>query len=137
MPMKMLFDRISERKIMNIYTNIINGLNEAIEKEKHSMLDELLKEINEIKEYKKLYESQKKDKIRMSEALYELMMYKYNNISYEERAEDYRKDMCKDCMYNYYDCEIKTKLPDDIRKPISSDKGWIPSTKGCGEFKWS
>lgn len=101
------------------------------------MLDELLKEIDELKKYKKLYEQQKKDKSRMSEELYELMMYKYNNIPYEERAEDYKKDMCKDCRHNYYDCEIKIKLPEDIRKPIPSDKEWIPGTRGCGEFKWS
>jgi len=98
------------------------------------MLNEFLKEIDELKNYKKLYEYQEVDKSRMSEMLYEYMLEKYNNTTYEQRVEDYKKDTCKDCRYKFY-CEIK--LPEDIRKPIPSDKGWIPGTKGCGEFEWS
>jgi len=102
------------------------------------MLDELLKEISELKEYKRLYESQKIDKARMSEELFKLMTEKYNNQSYEERCEIYRKTECRDCRSRDYCLEDFTnKLPENILEPVLSDKEWIPGVRGCKSFEWS
>lgn len=79
------------------------------------ILDRVLNEINELKEFKRLYESQKKDKERMSEKLYELMMYKYNNTPYDERVAEYKKESCSCCKYEDY-CEIK--IPENILEPV-------------------
>jgi len=97
------------------------------------MLDDFLKEIEELKEYKDKYESQKKDKKRMSDELFILMTEKYNNMTYQQRVDEYKKDMCKCCRYEY-NCEIK--LPDNILMPIPSDKEWIPAKISCKEFAW-
>lgn len=98
-----------------------------------SALESLIDEINELKDYQKLYESQKKDKAKMSEMLFELMIEKYNNTSYEERVKQFNKETCSCCRgMNYCD----RKLPEDIMKPIPSDKSWIPATKSCGSFEW-
>jgi hypothetical protein len=99
------------------------------------MLDQLLEEINELKNYKKMYENQKADKIRMSEKLYELMLEKYNNTPYEERVKLFENESCSCCKGHYY-CQIE-KLPEDIMKPIPSCNGWIPGTTCCSSFEWS
>ena len=98
-----------------------------------NILDRVLNEINELKEFKRLYESQKKDKQRMSDKLYELMMYKYNNTSYNERLLNFQEETCRYCRYEDY-CKIE--IPEDILKPIKSENAWISSTKSCGEFQW-
>ena len=97
------------------------------------MLDDFLKEIEELKKYKYKYESQKKDKQQMSNELFKLMTEKYNNMSYEQRVDEYTNDMCRCCRYKY-NCEIK--LPDDILKPIESDREWFPAKTSCKEFEW-
>lgn len=100
------------------------------------MLDELIKEIKELQEYKNKYESQLKDKQRMSDKLLELMTEKYNSQSYAERCEIYKNEMCNSC--RYYDCcKQQNNLPKDICKPIKSDKAWIPGHSTCGSFEWS
>ena len=99
------------------------------------MLDQLLEEINELKNYKKLYESQKTDKERMSKLLYEFMLEKYNNTPYEERVEIFKNETCK-CCRNYYYCQVE-ELPEDIMKPIPSCNSWMPGTKSCRYFEWS
>jgi len=99
------------------------------------MIDELLNEIAELKEYKTRYESQKKDKERMSEELYKLMKEKYDSTPVNERIEYYKKDMCRCCRNGVFgDCTID--IPDNIREPIPSDKAWIPATRTCGHFEW-
>lgn len=100
------------------------------------MLEELIKEINELRDYKIKYESLEEDKRRMSDKLFELMMEKYNNQSYQERVEIFKKEGCRDCRYKY-NCDLKDNLPQDIWIPIESDKAWIPAMKSCGEFQWS
>jgi len=97
------------------------------------IINQFLNEINELKKFKRLYESQKKDKQRMSDELYELMMYKYNNTPYDERVKYYKEDLCSCCRHEDY-CEIE--IPEDILKPIKSEEAWIPPTKTCGEFEW-
>lgn len=97
------------------------------------MLDELIMEISELKTYKKKYESATKDKLRMSELLFELMTEKYNNTPFEERKKHFKEDICRCCRWKT-SCNIK--IPEDIEKPIESDKAWIPAQRGCGEFEW-
>ena len=99
-----------------------------------NILDRVLDEINELKEFKKLYEYQQKDKERMSEELYELMMYRYNTIAYEQRSIDFQRDTCRCCRYED-SCDIE--IPKDILEPIRSDKGWIPALRSCGQFEWN
>lgn len=98
------------------------------------MLDELLKEINELKEYKNKYEYALKDKQRMSDLLYDYMMREWESMSREDRVVAYQKNNCSSCRHYGY-CNIG--LPEDILKPIPSDKAWIPYIKNCGSFQWS
>jgi hypothetical protein len=100
------------------------------------MLNELLEEIKELQSYKYKYECQAKDKERMSEELYNLMLEKYNNTSFEIRAENYRKEWCRCCRYNFC-AECSIELPENIGMPIPSDKGWFPAKVSCKEFQWS
>lgn len=98
------------------------------------MLEQLIKELEESKKYKSKYECVIKDKQRMSDLLYEYMMKEYENTTKEERVLKFKQDICRCCRYRDY-CSIE--LPDDIQKPIASDKAWIPVTKSCGEFEWA
>lgn len=98
------------------------------------MLEKLIKEINELYEYKQKYEYAIKDKQRMSDFLFELMTEKYNSTSYDERKSYYKKTQCKDCRYRDY-CDLE--IPENIGEPIKSDKAWIPATTSCGKFEWS
>jgi hypothetical protein len=97
------------------------------------MLDELLKEITELKEYKHKYECSYQNNQTMSDLLYEFMMEKYNNTSLEERILNYKNKTCNMCRY-WDDCGLN--LPENIGEPIKSDKAWIPAIKGCGKFQW-
>lgn len=98
------------------------------------MLDELLKEINELKEYKIKYECASKDKQRMSELLYDYMMQEYENTSKEKRIELHKINCCSCCRYR--DC-CDFEFPEDVWKPIPSEKAWIPAKTTCGSFKWA
>lgn len=107
------------------------------------MLEELFKEIQELREYKRKYEHAVKDKEYMSALLYKYMIKEYEGIPYEERAESYKNDWCRHCEHrNYYDSDCwcyagVEELPDDIRKPIPSDRGYVPALKSCEHFEWS
>lgn len=96
------------------------------------MLDELLKEIEDLKTYKIKYKNLQADKQKMSDMLYELMLREYETKTYEQRVEEYRKNMCQCCKFNGCACI----LPQDIGLPIQSNEAWIPATKGCKEFEW-
>jgi len=97
------------------------------------MIDELLKEINELRDYKKKYENCLIDKQTMSDELYELMMAEYERTPYEQRVEEYKKNVCNDCRFQR-SCLIV--LPQDIGMPIKSNSAWIPATKSCDNFEW-
>ena len=81
------------------------------------MLEQLIKELEELKEYKKQYEYAIKGKQTMSEMLYEYMMIEYQNTTYVERVSKFKQDTCKCCRFR--DC-CNIELPDDIMKPIPS-----------------
>lgn len=98
------------------------------------MVEELIKELNELQEYKKKYECVQKDKQKMSDLLYEYMMREYENMDREERIISHRVDGCNCCRYDGY-CNVS--LPEDIWKPIPSDNAWIPGRKGCEKFEWN
>lgn len=98
------------------------------------MIDELIKELNELLEYKDEYEMAMKDKQRMSDMLLEYMEKEYENQTYEKRCTLYEKEVCKCCRYNNCCAHL---LPKDISKPIPSDKGWIPAKISCKKFEWS
>lgn len=97
------------------------------------MIDELILEINELKDIKKKYEFALKDKQKMSDLLYELMSEKYDNLPYEERAEWHKKEMCNHCKYD----GCGRELADDIGCVLPSEKAWIPSRICCKNFDWS
>ena len=59
--------------------------------EENKMLEIFLEEIDELKKYKEMYDFQVEAKEAMSIRLFELMMEKYNNTSYEERCQFYKK----------------------------------------------
>lgn len=99
------------------------------------MLEELLKEIEELKKYKKKYECAEKDKEYMSNYIYKEELNKFKETSYEVRANTHREEKCRCCRFNN-DCNIKDCLPEDIGKP-TKNKGWMPGYKVCEEFKWS
>ena len=96
-------------------------------------LDELIKEIQELKEKEKQLEYLKKDKKKMADKLLEYELKEYENTSVEERKEKYFKETCSCCRFN---CENSKGLPDDIGKPIESKVDYFPSHKGCKDFEW-
>lgn len=99
------------------------------------MIEEFIKEIEELKKYKKLYEYQKEDKKRMSQIIYNYMLKEYLNKPYEKRVEEHKKEICSNCRYNS-DCEFD-ELEEEILKPISEEQDdSIPGRKCCKEFKW-
>lgn len=100
------------------------------------MIEELIREIEELEKYRQKYENAEKEKQVMSEMLFKYMEDEYQKTSYEARSEKYRNDICSACRYRP-ECTIKFGLPKDISKPIPSDKSWVPSRKSCGNFMWS
>ena len=70
------------------------------------MLDELLEEIQKLREYKTKYEYAEKDKKEMSDLLYKYMMAEYEGKSYDERVQEYKKNTCSCCRYHSM-CEGK------------------------------
>lgn len=98
------------------------------------MLEELLKEIKDLKEYKNKYDYAIKDKQRMSDLLFELMTEKYNNTSYEDRKTYFKNNVCSCCKYKDT-CFLE--ITENIGKPIKSNNAWIPATKSCKEFEWN
>lgn len=101
------------------------------------MLDELIKEINELRDYKQKYEYAEADKKVMSDKLYEYMLKEYENTPYEERCKQHLKHTCSVCRYRIYGCDLQNNLPENIRKPVESDKAWIPGVVSCSSFEWS
>ena len=99
------------------------------------MIEELIKELSELQEYKKKYESAQKDKQKMSDLLFEYRMKEYENTSYEDRCAQQISKQCSACRYRH-DCS-KNNFPEDIRLPVKSDKAWIPGFKSCENFMWS
>lgn len=97
------------------------------------MIEELIKELQELQEYKHKYKCALKDKQTMSELLYDYMMQEYENTSKEKRIELHKTNCCSCCRYVDY-CNIE--LQDDVWKPIPSEKAWIPAKTTCGEFRW-
>lgn len=55
------------------------------------------------------------------------------NLSYEERVEWHKKELCINC--RYYGCG--RELADDIGCVIPSETAWIPSRICCKHFDWS
>lgn len=102
------------------------------------MLNELLKEIEELKKYKEKYEYAVKDKEIMSELLYEYMTKEYESMTKEERVKIFEKEFCECCRFAHY-CRdhFEEAYPEDILKPFPSERAWIPPRKGCAEFEWS
>lgn len=100
------------------------------------MLEELIKEMNELVDYKKKYEHAMADKQKMSDMLYEYMMKEYERTPYEERCKTYIEKHCSMCRLRGY-CDRKHNLSKDIMMPVPSDKAWIPAQKGCSMFEWS
>ena len=73
------------------------------------MLDELLEEIQKLREYKTKYEYAEKDKKEMSDLLYKYMMAEYEGKSYDERVREYEKNTCSCCRYHSM-CEGKKTI---------------------------
>ena len=96
-------------------------------------LDELIKEIQDLKEKERQLEYLKKDKKKMADKLLEYELKEYENISIEERKAKYFKETCRCCRFH---CENSNGLPDDIGKPIESEDDYFPAYKGCKDFEW-
>lgn len=97
------------------------------------MIDELIKEIQELEEYKEKYFTLIREKQIMSDRLYELMWDKYKSMTLEDRIKEYKDGWCSCCRHDCYDCDY----PEDILMPIKSDKACIPDEKTCGNFRWA
>lgn len=99
-----------------------------------SIIEKMIKEYQELKKYKGLYECQKEDKKKMSEKLYEYELKEYKLKEYEQRVEEHINEQCKDCKWYYgkdKECKWlegtpKERLPQDILKPIKSKEDYFP-----------
>lgn len=102
------------------------------------MIDELIKEIKELQEYKNKYLCAQKGKQRMSDLLYEYMTKEYNRMSKQERITKYKEECCSCCRNRDY-CKdyFNNDFPKDIYKPVQNDKTWVPGRVTCGNFEWS
>jgi hypothetical protein len=69
----------------------------------------------------------------MSDRLYQYMLKDYQNTTYEERCNLHVEHECVACKLRR-DCYYQKELPEDIYKPIESDKAWIPARKICKHF---
>ncbi len=99
------------------------------------MINELIKDMEELLQYKKKYESAIKDKQTMSNLLYEYMLKEYENTPKEERIANFKLKECVACKF-CFECDYRS-IPDDVGKPIPSNDGWIPNKKRCEDFQWS
>ena len=99
-----------------------------------TMIERLIKEYKELKNYKKMYENQKEDKKKMAKKIYEYELKEYEQKDYKQRVEEHIKEYCKNCKWYYgRDKECKwlkgtpeTRLPEDILKPIESHIDYFP-----------
>lgn len=94
------------------------------------MIDELIKEIQELKEYKEKYFKLVGEKQRLSDELYKYMMKEYEKMSLGQCVDAYENEWCICCKHYKEQCI----LPEDILRPIRSDKAWIPEKKSCDSF---
>jgi len=99
------------------------------------MLDELLKEIQELQGFKNKYEFSLIDKQKMSDKLYELQTEIYNSKTFEERKKMQIDLNCTCCRGKDY-CD-KSIIEYDVMMPIPSNCAWMPSIKCCKKFEWS
>jgi len=90
------------------------------------------KQVNE--QIEKKYSYLLADKKKMSEELYLVMSENYEKTPFEERKDKYKKDMCRCCRFNW-DCD-KSIIPENILKPVQSDRDWFPPKIGCEDFEW-
>lgn len=97
------------------------------------MIDEFIKEIQELKEKCKQLESLKVDKKKMADKLLEYELKEYEQIPIQERKEKYFNETCINCRRG---CIGSSGLPDDIGKPIKSEFDYFPSHKSCEIFEW-
>lgn len=97
------------------------------------MLNEIIKEIEDLKKKSEELEYLKKDKKKMADKLLEYELKEFENTSIKERKDKYFKETCRCCGFH---CESTKSLPDDIGKPIKSDVDYFPAHKGCKDFEW-
>ena len=96
-------------------------------------IDEIIKELQDLKQKEQELEYLKEDKKKMADKLYEYELKEYQNTTIDERKEKYFNEMCKHCRCC---CENKDRLPDDINMPIRTDNDYFPAHKCCKEFEW-
>lgn len=96
-------------------------------------IDEIIKELQDLKQKEQELECLKKDKKKMADKLYEYELKEYQNTTIDERKERYFNEMCKHCRHC---CENKDELPDDINMPVRTDNDYFPAHKSCKEFEW-
>lgn len=101
------------------------------------MIEEFMQELEELKKCKKQLECALKDKQTMSDKLYEYMLKEYENTSYEDRCKLHIEHTCKSCRYRFECEDANVTFPQDVWKPIPSEKAWIPAHKTCEHFRWS
>lgn len=97
------------------------------------ILDDLIKELNELKDYKNKYEHAMADKKRMAKELYDLMLNEYKSIPKEVHRDNHIEHWCR-CCRGKYGCN-KSYMPENVGEPVESED-WIPGTVGCPEFEW-
>lgn len=97
------------------------------------MIDDFIKEIQDLKEKCKELESLKVDKKKMADKLLEYELKEYEQIPIQERKEKYFNETCIHCRRG---CVGSSGLPDDIGKPIKSEVDYFPAHKSCEDFMW-
>lgn len=106
------------------------------------MLEEFLKEIEDLKKYKEKYKWSEKDKEKMSKLLFEYMTKEFKQKDYQTRVNEHISEFCRNCRYYYGDNEEckwlegtpKDRLPENILEPIKSEKNFIPGKRICKDF---
>lgn len=107
-----------------------------------SIIEKMIKEYKELKEYKNKYEHLKADKKRMAETIYNYELKEFQNTSYQERVKKHQIEYCQYCRYFYgenNECKWLSgtpndRLPEDILKPNKTKEDYFPSHKVCKDY---
>ena len=97
------------------------------------MIEEIIKELQNLLNIKEELENLKIDKKKMADKLLEYELKEFEKTSIADRKEKYFSEWCIHCRYN---CNDKRRLPNDIGKPEKSEFDFFPGQKCCKDFEW-
>ena len=102
------------------------------------MIDDFLKEIHELQEYKKRYEYLLKDYNRAMEELCKFKLEKWENTRPQDRQKAYKETWCVHCRKLDDRKGYRCRISSDITKPSIAEENGRKYIKyfACERFEW-